>query len=673
MEPIPKILWQEWLELIERSGTQEHPIVKRMLQCGHVSPELFETVKQRILLPEAFRKAVTNFPFPLPSREYLKGKFNLGLVENSNLEINVDSLNLLRMKLCCGTLGVGKTFASYLDILNARKLGIPVVLMDPRDDGLPLSNLLHENAAFIDAKDLRINPTLKPCQEIPEDSWLNFWTVCLTDPLNLHERSLLLLKNEIREYASKIGSNEFLLAGFLEHLKQKCEREKGNARERYETLILKLDGIVSGLGSILSKDSMSIEDLFKYGFVRISLVRLSHIERLFLYYFLVGSRILIGIHKRMRGDILRGLVVTEESEAFIGKQASQFLGKIPEIVTLLNYGRDSGIALSFVAHNLSDLISSVKQASVIQSFRCQSYDDVEETANIMGIDYKNRKLLTNLEKQQFLLKTPQFQYPILGRVQNLDINLNLNWERIEKSREEFRSNVRMLSPASQSCPEILGQRNFLGIEEEALKLIHLYPFITRRELYKRLNLTIQQGTSLVAKLKEKGFVLEVELPATISGGKRKPLFLTEKIRDELGLTEQRLGRGSKRTQFVVGEMRQFTETISGVKRVFIEHPLDEKGSCSDLMIELNDGRRIAIEYFHLDNVEEGVKAVVKDREFDSVVIVSESSKFLEFVEEKVAEGSGGSVRFVLLKDFFNSAWIEGLFEAENKDGEKVLG
>ena len=219
MEPLPKIVWQEWLELIERSGQEENPLVKRVLQSGHVSPALFEILKRRILLPETLRKSATNFPFPLPSREHLKGEFNLGMVEDSKLEINVSSLNMLRMKLCCGTLGVGKTFSSYLDILNARKLGIPVILLDPRDDGLPLSNLLNEKVAFIDANDLRINPTLKQCKEIPDDSWLNFWTVCLTDPLNLHERSLLLLKNEIREFQSKINSKEFFLPDYLSYLR----------------------------------------------------------------------------------------------------------------------------------------------------------------------------------------------------------------------------------------------------------------------------------------------------------------------------------------------------------------------------------------------------------------------------------------------------------------------
>lgn len=670
VERLPKVVWQECLELIERSGQQENPIVKRILQSGHVSPALFEILKRRILLPETLRKSVTNFPFPLPSGEHLKGEFNFGLVEDSNLEINVSALNMLRMKLCCGTLGVGKTFSSYLDILNARSLAVPVVVVDPRDDYVSLTNHLNGDVAFIDAKDLRINPTLCPAQEIPEDSWMNFWTVCLTDPLNLHERSLLLLKNEIREFQEKVNSREFFLPDYLSYLKQKCERQKGNARERYETLLLKLDGIVSGLGSILSRDSISIENLFDYGFVCISLVRLSHIERLFLFYFLVGARILIGIHKRMRGDVLRCLVVTDESEQFIGKQAAQFLGKIPEIVTLLNYGRDSGIALSFVAHNLSDLISSSKQASVIQSFRCQSYDDVEETANVMGIDYKNRKLLTNLEKQQFLLKTPQFQYPILGRVKNLEINLIPNWERIEKSREVFKNNIRMLPFSLKGPFEISKHKNIDGIEEEALKLIHLYPFITRRELYAKLKVTIQQGTSLVAKLKEKGFVLEVELPATISGGKRKPLFITEKIKDELGMTEQRLGRGSKRTQFVVGEMKRFAETLTEVKKVSIEHLLDEKGSCVDLMIELNDGRRIAVEYFHLENIDEGLKAIQKNERFDFIVIVAESSKYLESIENMIAgdPGSQRTVSFVLLKDFFNSAWLEGLFEPGNKDG-----
>lgn len=589
----------------------------------------------------------------VPEQEQVQGEISQGTF--NNLDYRVPLKLFSRGKLILGSLGTGKTTDAYQDIIALRKFNIPEVIIDFRGDYEPLSNYL--DGAFIHATDLRINPADIADKIIKKDVWRNFSTGIICDCLNLHEASLLLLRDNVIEVENKIDN--YTLFDLIAHLEEKSKKSFGKMREKYDTLNTKIKGFINGMGNILDcQESMPVDEIFNYGLVVINMVGLSIIEKRFMFYYLLGSEILRSITRRERGDELKKVILVDESEQYLSIDNIRQTGKVPEIVTLINFCRDVGIGQIYIAHNISKLIDEVKQFGIVKTFRTQSLEDITEIANCMNIEWSKRGILPSLKQKESLISTAIFPNAVLLKSPDFIIDKKVDEDKIKISREKFLEKVKYI-PLKEPKINLDNPVKKLDVSidnsltaEDIMFLMDIkknpWEKITKR--YENLKMSIDKGNKIKTKLINNGFLTVKEINTFKRGGTFKALSLTQKAYDILKIPQEHNGRGSIEHQY---RTREIGNSYAKNYNVKIEYPISSNGECIDVFA-WNDNERIGIE-LEL-STGHGIENIRKCLLFNctKVVSVSKDEKIMEKIKEKALQEFKeeiNKIEFKLLKEF----------------------
>jgi hypothetical protein len=642
-------------------------VAKRLNQLKrHWDKDIAELLKEQIDTTRCNR-LVTNEVSPAPNQEQVNGDIEQGICSN-NVVYKVPLSLYACGKLILGSIGTGKTTDAYLDVLQFRKRNapVPVVIFDFRDDYSPLSNYLE--GAFIDATDLRV-ALVNAYKGIKRDNHRNFWTGITCDVLNLHEASLLLLRDNAMELESK--NPDYTIFDLMRYLEYKQKKSMGMMRQKYDTLNTKIKGFINGMGKILDcKASMPVDDIFNYGLVVINMAGLSIIEKKFIFYYLLGTKILLSIARRERGGLLRAVVLVDEAEQYLSINAVRETGKLPEIVTLINFCRDAGIGQIYIAHNVSKLIDEVKQLAVIKSFRVGSLEDINESANIMNIPWDKRGFLAGLRQRECLLSTALYPFPVLLKSLDFTINDKVDKNNIELSRQKFLEKVKCVplenyKPAESAANQ--PEKNAFALipdesplpdslsAEEVTFLMDIAKNQNKKvkDRYRDLSLSIDKGTKIKARLIIDNFLKETEINTYKKGGIFRILNLTKKSYDCLKIPAPKNGRGGPEHQYWTGRIKDF---YAGCYNVEPEYCISPEGKCIDVYA-WNDVERIGIELalspspaHELDNIEKCLSF-----NCTKVVVVYRDEKIMEKIKElavqKFEEKDLAKVEFKMVREF----------------------
>ncbi|MFH1798300.1 MAG: hypothetical protein ABH844_02990 [Candidatus Omnitrophota bacterium] len=611
---------------------------------------------------------------PPPSREQVDGDIEQGICSN-NLVYKIPLSLYVCGKLVLGSIGTGKTSDAYLDVLQLRKINtpVPVVIFDFRDDYSPLSNYL--DGAFINATDLRL-ALVMALEGITKDNWRNFWTGITCDVLNLHEASLLLLRDSAMEVEAR--NPEYTIFDLMRYLEYKQRKSFGTMKNKFDTLNVKIRGFINGMGKILKcKASMSVDEIFNYGLVVINMVGLSIIEKKFIFYYLLGTKILKSIATRQRGGILRTIVLVDESEHYIGINTIRETGRLPQIVELINFCRDAGIGQIYIAHNVSKLIDEVKQLAIIKSFRASSLEDVNESANIMNVPWDKRGFFAGLKQRECLISTAMYPFPVSLTSLDFVINNKVDKNNIELSRQKFLEKVKYAplektaaiestEPNTNSSEkntvaltpdtDTLTLPDLLSAEQIALLMdVRKNSGKKVKERYKDLGLSIGKGTRIKSKLINDGFLKETEINNYKRGGIFRILNLTKKSYDCLKIPAPKNGRGGPEHQYWV---ERINDIYSVHYNVGIEYCISPEGKCIDVYA-WNDVERIGIEIALSPSPAHEADNVEKCLAFNctKVVVVCKDEETMEKIRrlatQKFKESDLGKVEFRLVRELDN--------------------